>query len=302
MPDNIQAPGTQTPITGPVFATDLNTTESAHWPISKVGFGTRDSQYNIVDSTHPLPTAEANTNEALSIAANSLTALGVLLSVDTLGYNSIACQIIAAGTTCTITYECSLDNTTWYLQQGYSSAFSGQTLDVPTSTAAAILFFPCVARYWRARISTYTSGTVTAQALLRRAILPKGAIFATGNVALIKSTNPVNAVTPSRIQSLATTNATLLKATGAVVSAITVQNNGAALAYFKLYNKASAPTVGTDAPLMTIMIPISGSVVIEPAAGLAFGTGLGYAITALSTDADTTAVAANQVTGYIAWA
>ena len=39
---------------GPVFATD-NKAGTEHWPISKVGFGTRDSEYKIVDESNPLP-------------------------------------------------------------------------------------------------------------------------------------------------------------------------------------------------------------------------------------------------------
>ena len=55
---------------GPVFATDY--TGAEHWPISKVGFGTRDSQYTLVDSNNPLPTttkASGSTNGSGVITA-----------------------------------------------------------------------------------------------------------------------------------------------------------------------------------------------------------------------------------------
>jgi hypothetical protein len=44
---------------GAIFATDNRASPSENWPISKIGFGTRDSVYKIVDTNVPLPTQEA---------------------------------------------------------------------------------------------------------------------------------------------------------------------------------------------------------------------------------------------------
>jgi len=68
--------------------------------------------------------------------------------------------------------------------------------------------------------------------------------------------------------------------------------------FVKLYNKASAPTVGTDTPVFTLLIPGnatgSGST-FSLSTGVAFSTGIGLAITGVVTDADATAVAANEI-------
>lgn len=102
--------------------------------------------------------------------------------------------------------------------------------------------------------------------------------------------------TPFVLNSAATTNATSIKTTSGVVYAITCSNSGGAAAFVKLYNKASAPTVGTDVPVITLAVPSSG--IVSPNMGdlgHKFSTGIALAITNLVADSDTTAVAANQV-------
>ena len=74
-----------------------------------------------------------------------------------------------------------------------------------------------------------------------------------------------------------------------------VYNNNAATIYLKLYNKATAPTVGTDTPVMTIPIPTKGAANVEFTNGITFGTGLGVGATTGVADADTGAPDANDV-------
>jgi hypothetical protein len=102
--------------------------------------------------------------------------------------------------------------------------------------------------------------------------------------------------TGNTLSSAATTNATSLKASAGNLYSVTASNTGAAAAYLKLYNKASAPTVGTDVPVLTISLPASGTVNVPFGTnGFRFATGIAYAITNLAADSDTTAVAAAQV-------
>jgi len=99
----------------------------------------------------------------------------------------------------------------------------------------------------------------------------------------------------SRLLSAATTNATSVKASAGQVYGWMLFNTSAATKFFKLYNKASAPTVGTDTPFMTIPIPAGGGIVADFDGGIAMGTGIAFAITGAVTDADATAVALNDV-------
>ena len=93
--------------------------------------------------------------------SGSVTSAAVLFTQDMTGYESITVQVTSAGTTCTITYETSDDNTNWVSSSGMSSAQVGLTALVTTSTTALLLQFPRRGRYFRARVSTYGSGTVT---------------------------------------------------------------------------------------------------------------------------------------------
>lgn len=104
------------------------------------------------------------------------------------------------------------------------------------------------------------------------------------------------ASTHHNLISAATTNATSVKTSVGTINDLVLSNNGAAARYFKLYNKASAPTVGTDTPIRTVMIPAGGTVVMDCGVfGLRCSTGIAYALTAGIAVADTTAVAAAEV-------
>ena len=102
--------------------------------------------------------------------------------------------------------------------------------------------------------------------------------------------------TPYKLISAATTNSTLISTGSHTLYAINAYNNGATAAYAKIYAKATAPTVGTDTPIKTIMLPAGGgSNIVLPPQGDAVTLGLGLGITGGAADADTTAVAAAQV-------
>ena len=87
---------------------------------------------------------------------------------------------------------------------------------------------------------------------------------------------------------------TLLSNTACTVYELTVANlTGAAIAV-KLYNRSTAPQVGTDVPLLTFVVDANST---PPpfqfgALGKRFGTGLGIAITGAAAATDATAVAA----------
>lgn len=113
--------------------------------------------------------------------------------------------------------------------------------------------------------------------------------------------NPVVPATPYFLNSAATTNGALVQTGTSGLSALWATNTGATAAFVKLYNKATAPTVGTDTPEMIIAVPaavagVPGVAEISPGFhGYRFALGLGIAITGDVADSDTTAVAAGQV-------
>lgn len=110
-------------------------------------------------------------------------------------------------------------------------------------------------------------------------------------------------VAPFRLlSSAATTNATLIKASAGRLFLIIGRNNVASIRYLKFYNKASAPTVGTDVPVLTIALDASSRFEIDlNPYGQFFTTGIAFAITGAVADNDTTAIAAADILALNAW-
>ena len=120
----------------------------------------------------------------------------------------------------------------------------------------------------------------------------------TSSAALSVNTTEAALLAPSigTLTTAATTNGTSLKTTAGNIYALTVSNVTASTIYLKLYNKATAPTVGTDVPLMTIPVAANSFVTYEfGRLGARFATGIAYAVTGAITTADTTAVLAGSL-------
>jgi hypothetical protein len=94
---------------------------------------------------------------------------------------------------------------------------------------------------------------------------------------------------------IATTNANLINNIKSRVSTMVLNNASAAAKWVRLYDKATAPTPGTDTPIIIINIPASSTVVVPPSLDLQFVNGLGIAITGAAPVLDATAVAAGDV-------
>ena len=97
--------------------------------------------------------------------------------------------------------------------------------------------------------------------------------------------------------SAASTNATSVKASAWNIWSVVLSNNSASIRYFKLYNKASAPTVWTDIPIQVYMIKGWETISINPgwAYWIRCTTWIAYAVTWWIANADTTAILANEV-------
>lgn len=117
-------------------------------------------------------------------------------------------------------------------------------------------------------------------------------------VSAICSTNPSN-LTARLVSAAASTNATSVKTSSGGVIRFTLYNGNAAARYLKFYNKASAPTVGTDTPIWTEYLPAQSKAVIDFCGNpLYFSTGIAYAFTTGSADSDTGALTAGDILGF----
>lgn len=142
----------------------------------------------------------------------------------------------------------------------------------------------------------------TKLALTTRADAEVGGLVLDGFGRLHVAATPVIG-TEFALISAASTNSTLIKNAATNLFEISVFNPTAAIVYFKIYNKATAPTVGTDVPRLTFPVPINGEKVINfGTLGKRFALGLGIGITLGQAATDVAAVAVGiQVSGtYLA--
>lgn len=148
-------------------------------------------------------------------------------------------------------------------------------------------------------IGTDTTGLVALDAPVTIGTLPA----LPAGAALIGQVTPNTTVSSISLVTAASTNATSSKTTAGSLYELTISNPTSTAAYVKLYNKASAPTVGTDVPVMTIAIPATAAGVGEKsfnfgALGKRFATGIALAVTGAAIATDTSvAVAGVQIHG-----
>lgn len=223
------------------------------------------------------------------------------------------CTGTFAGMNCT--FEGSLEasgDTNWFTIQAVRS--NANTIETTTGALSAQPTYAWEAsvnalKRVRVRCTARTSGTQSwrfVQGTYAMEPIPAAQISGTqpvsGSVTNIPSTSQ-GASTLHHAISAATTNATSVKASAGVINDITLSNSGATAAYFKLYNKASAPTVGTDTPVKTVLIPAGGTVSFGCGPfgircgpfGIRCATGIAYALTTGIAVADTGAVALSQI-------
>ncbi len=131
---------------------------------------------------------------------------------------------------------------------------------------------------WLAPLATGTN-------LIGRAVADASA--ATGGIA---STSRI-------VSAAADTNATSAKASAGRLYFAFGYNAAAAVRYLKFYNKASAPTVGTDTPVLTLALPPSSAFAFDWPLGFSFATGIAYGMVTAAADNSTAALTAADVVG-----
>lgn len=86
-----------------------------------------------------------------------------------------------------------------------------------------------------------------------------------------------------------------VKASAGQVYGYHIFNAAITARYVKLYNKASAPTVGTDTPIITLHLAAGGDRDYSTDIGIPFSAGIGVGATTGVADNDTGAPSANDV-------
>lgn len=99
----------------------------------------------------------------------------------------------------------------------------------------------------------------------------------------------------NRLIAGASTNATLVKNSPGQVGGYYFYNAAAYPVYIKLYNSATIPTAGSGTPVATLGVPAGAAGNVSFTGGLLFGSGIGFTITKLAADADTTVLIAGDL-------
>ena len=97
------------------------------------------------------------------------------------------------------------------------------------------------------------------------------------------------------VSAAASTNATVAKASAGDLFRVTGFNANAAARYLKIYNKATAPTVGTDTPVWTEYLPAQARFELSFPKGYYLSAGISYALTTGGADSDTGVLTAGDV-------
>lgn len=242
----------------------------------------------------------------------NITANGQTVFVNCERFSNLMIHCAGTFSTVNVTFEGSLNSTNgidgnWFTVQAVRS--NANTIETATGNLSAAPAYAWelsvnALKYFRIRATAFTSGNQVwtfIPGTYATEPIPAAQTSATQPVSGTVTVNPVVPATPYFLNSAASTNGALILTGTSGLHALYATNTGASVAYVKLYNKATAPTVGTDVPEMILPIPAASGgvpgVFTLPIgfAGFRFPLGLGIAVTGGASDSDTTAVAAGQV-------
>jgi hypothetical protein len=310
-----------------VFRSFVDTTDAAKWPGCALGFISGGSANNWtftqVDTTHGLPVAIVG-----SVVVNAGTNLNTSLLALESGGNLAALAGIIHGGAASVTANAgtNLNTSLLALEAGGNLAAAKADLDTLAGAISGGHMLVTLAGQTGNPTVTFTntsiaiSGTSTVTVtgalpagtnVLGHVIVDSGTLTTVSTVTTVSAvtsiTNPVTsnpaaaatggATGFTLAQSAASNNATNVKNAAGTLYQIDAYNLAAYPVYIKLYNKATTPAPASDTPVRTIMVPANatpangaGVVVNFGPAGLALGTGIGYAITKGQAANDNTAV------------
>ena len=218
---------------------------------------------------------------------------------------SIHVRVLSLGTTGVLTVQGSEDGITYVNIPAKNSAGAV----VNTLTAVGMYQCPVYYNFIRVRLTTATTAgktVVSTRLSTEPYVFPApvpSTVAISGTPTVVQSLSSTIATGATLlyhrlVSSLASTNALLVKAGATRVARVVGYNAKATVVFLKLYNKASAPTVGTDVPVLTFALkPQNNFDINVETLGFNFATGCSYCITAGAADTDTTAIAAGDVLG-----
>jgi len=240
--------------------------------------------------TGPATMPSATTMQTAATANVNGTVLNVQGYVTAI-INISSSPSMSGGTT--VNFEISTDGTEWTSILAHQIGSQGN--QSTTTSSDGDYRINCAGfKSLRARISNYSAGTVT----IKGYASPTAGHTTTVGVSGV-SASSTGGYTPGKLISAASTNGTNIKGSAGTIGYMTASNINASPRYLKIYDKATTPTVGTDTPIHTFLIPGNtagaGTNIPVPPQGILCSSGIGIGITTGAADNDTGAVAASDI-------
>ena len=171
-------------------------------------------------------------SEGATVSGSVTSATTVVAASNNL-YMGGSFHVTNAGTTCTITYEQSNDNTNWVTLPVISAA-APTAAPATTSTAAGVFTYVSSAAFVRARVSTYTSGTVAVVLSQKQQVAPSSGVSLAAGTSGIGSVSVTGTATISGTVNAGTgfTDSTAALAASATFTGTGRANSAGQLAFF----------------------------------------------------------------------
>lgn len=242
--------------------------------------------------------------------SGSIAAAGTVFSLtgaQTAGYSSISVQLTSTGSGNTIEFQQAADGATWVTTPCALVTNNGGGLQSFLPAGGTSLYVCPLYGAFRLQVAAYGSGTISTAYMLRvnpmahNPMVDQGAANQSGASWMVNlKPQTTGALTNYRINAAATTNATSVKTSAGVLYGYSLCNASASLRYVRLFNLATAPTVGTSTPTQTVILAANGGcVTLSSDVGVTYSAGIALDITGANGDSDTTAVSANDVSGAL---
>jgi hypothetical protein len=238
------------------------------------------------------PVTEATFTQAGAIAINTV----LIGPLDVSQFRTVSVQV--ASFAAQIAAEISNNNATWTLVAGQQTTGSPASITNPIVSAGTFYYQTYGAMFFRLRLqAAQSSGTTTIAAQAIKEVYPQNLQTVSGMVQLNGGSStpvPFNILGFNLYHTLisgASTNATSVKTGQGCIGTLILTNTSSDWAYFKLVNKSSAPTVGTDTAIINIGVAPNSTLDCSTAfAGLRMTAGIAYYVSAGTSLTDNTAL------------
>jgi hypothetical protein len=244
-----------------------------------------------------------------TLSGTSALNADLIPSTDVTAYQEVLVQVTGTWPTgASIQHQVSNDNVNFgTIVASNANASSGGLSSTVTATGSYKVLLSGFA-YYRLRVTVAGSAGTYSYAY---SLNPRSSVF---NTSVSVSSAPVTTVqlsptasfgytTYHTLISAATTNATNVKASAVAITVIRLTNTTITTKYFKIFNLAVAPTMGTSTPILNYAIEPNSSQNIDFGTyPMRLATGFSYAITGGQALLDTTAVGAGDVVVNVAYA